>query len=151
MPKALEIRPCADAKFVGQLLAKLSGEVGVLSDEDRTEISTAVLSPRAMAIEAIRDGERVGAWLFHPFSECRGFHVHTLLLPSARGATAIALGKLGMEWVWSNTDWSELWSTCQPARRDVLFFAMKVGFMRVGVSETTGTILLKIDRPKEDR
>lgn len=64
-----------------------------------------------------------------------GVHeVHTMLLPSCRGAHGIAAGRLGIKYAMSLPGVEKLISCCPMQHKEILFFALKCGFHRVGES-----------------
>jgi len=56
------------------------------------------------------------------------FEVHTCLLNSCRGAKAVAAGKLGVEWMFLNTEATRLYSLCPDSNPASMHYAFAVGF-----------------------
>jgi len=68
----------------------------------------------------------LGMFMLEPMG--RGHVVHTFLLPTCRGARAVAAGKLGAAWIFTHTNTAVCVSHCWETRPEVLWFAKHVGF-----------------------
>jgi hypothetical protein len=155
MSQRLRIQSCSDPDFVDGLIFRLREQIGWkpgMALADVPSVQELIHTPDVLTLGAWVDDVLCGAWLIHPHKG-RCHHVHSLLLPPARGRTGIELGKLGMKWIWEHTGWDELWTTHATARKDVRFFAKQVGFEVVEefVDDGTPTTLLVIHRPKENQ
>lgn len=56
------------------------------------------------------------------------FEVHTCLTKECRGATAVRAGKLGVEWMFLNTEAVRLYSMCPDSNSASMHYAFAVGF-----------------------
>lgn len=156
--RAIEILPCTDAAYVDWLLVELRDQIAPDGYEDvAPSVTAACWLDRAdvLCVEVRINGSRSGVFLFLP--ENGGMTVHTLLVPPARGALAIEVGKTALRWVWKNTIWPRLHSYCYEPHKHTLLFAKLCGFRVADTISDNTTIdnmpvrthLLVIDRPEE--
>ena len=113
---------------------------GALDLETRmSHVQLIVENPRNHLL-LVRDEEQsgliVGCFLCDQKEEGT-FEVHTMLLPGCRGADAIVAGRLGIKHMMGLPGVQRLVSYCPQSHKEILFFALKCGFHRVGLAALT--------------
>lgn len=150
----LAIERSTDSDYLESLIAVL--HAGLTSDQYPADygIGTRLLhADGSIFLVASINGARCGG--FFLVREDGRLMVHTMLVPPARGAIAVRLGRLGLEWLWANTEANALYGHCFNDRKDVVLFARACGVHPCCEYEDGSTvngkpvanILLKIERP----
>lgn len=128
------VRICSDAGFIDRVFRELFEQITVDGYDEAPSGQACLDSKQLLFLEVEDRGERHGLFMFH------GTEVHTMLLPSLRGARAVVAARAVLSWIWTNTSFPEVTSYSYSNAPHVKFFALRVGLQEVGTLDEGVTI-----------
>jgi RimJ/RimL family protein N-acetyltransferase len=91
-----------------------------------------VHDPKNHTLAVCVNGAAGGCFMFDQ-TDLGVFEVHTMLLPNARGLSAISAGRMAIKWMFARPEVEKLVSYCPALNPEILFFALRCGFKKAGV------------------
>jgi len=124
-------------------------------DELREIVRSIVENPENLIPLALVDGQLAGCFIC--YAQPAGvFEVHTFMLPSCRGASAVVAGRAAMKFVFQNPDVKKLVSMCPVCLPESHWFARRCGWRTIGVASKNWLkdgidhVVMLVEATKED-
>lgn len=128
--EGLEVRPTDDFIYMNNL-ARDPDIYPCISDDRSPARDSFKLDESMIYLGVFLAGKIVGFFFLIPQDNNQVF-VHTILGKNARGRVAIEAGKIGCSWVFMHTAYSAITSWAFETKKNVILFALKVGFTIAG-------------------
>lgn len=109
-------------------------------DDSSPAVDRAFLIQAAIYLLVAYQHQVGGFFGLQPTEDNGGYIVHTVMLPSCRGSKALRAAKLGIEWVFKNTEAERIETYSFKMHKDVTLFCRLAGFREVGRHIHTYTV-----------
>ncbi len=130
----IEVRPCRDEALIDSVMLELAPYLSTDQYPGTFPARVLLARPEFLFLGVYIAGVARGLVMLI------GNEVHTMFLPSLRGAAAIRAGREVLRWIWSNTGHRVVTSYAYSHRPEVMLFARIMGFRPNGILDDGSTI-----------